>query len=155
MGRSWQILVDLIDSLKTYQETNLTEFDFIYERYAQDEVALNERSDIVNCRIGLYESSSDNLISVSSRITYDVNQSYTLSIFYKVPREGDYDETVEKAILDIKDMVNDWLTVTSFASVTSSQIYTLSFTNNTEITREPSYASMDVNLVAYRNLNTL
>jgi len=146
MSRSWDILTDIKDDLASYIETNNPQFRTIIELKFVPDQDLNERGDIDQFHLGLYEKSYQGRIYTGAGDSLDANQSYEIKMFYKIGREGDLDVDVEQRVMNMRDLIEDYCNQLDAGTVTSSKLYFLKFEDNTNPDRQPEYTSMSIDL---------
>lgn len=146
MGNSWDIVDSLRDDLVTYISNNksgdLTGVDFTvecadYNEFDVDERVQNRR--VNEFHIGLYEINPDDILQVNTGKTINWNQGYEFSLFYTISKNYEYDEQVEKILMNGKDLVKDWIDQLEPYTVTSNKLQTFAFAGNDRPRREKRY----------------
>jgi hypothetical protein len=144
--RSRTILTTLKDNLASYIATQEPAFRTIIENRQESESVLNERGDIDQFHLGLYETSYSGRIYTGSQNNLDANQSYEIQIFYKVSRKGDLDADVELKVFDMRDIIEDWCNQIDAGTVTGNRLYWVKFEGNSSPIRVDSYTTMTIDL---------
>lgn len=160
-GDSWTILDALRDDLKSYLETNRNNNEkFVLEIADKSDVDILDDFDkqrFSDFRIGLYEISPDDLTIVGGGRTIDYNAGYEIKIFKAVTKDGQYDETVERRMMNVKDLVYDWINQTSqsggtnLSTITGGKLLKLQFSNQDTPLRQPRYASVRMQMAGFRD----
>jgi len=148
---SWGTLTSLKDDLESYIDSNYGgSVPYFLERNPLSLEDQDGMSKIAGMRVSIYEQPEDVLIRVGASNAKDWNQAYQVQLFMRVPREGDLDYNIEQQVMDFKDLVWDWQDQID-ANAVASELYTLQWDSVSEIIRQPSFSSMDINLGAYRS----
>jgi hypothetical protein len=160
-GDSWAILEALKDDLQSYLETNATNGESflieIADKADTDLIPESGKKRIKDFRIGLYEISPSDLTRVGAGKTIDFDAAYEISIFKSVTKDGQYDENLERRLMNVKDLVFDWINQTSDSggtnlnSITGGRLLQLKFNNLDTPIREPRYASVRLQMAGFRN----
>lgn len=160
-GNSWAILESLKSDLSTYLEDNKNNDEkFVIEIADKVDIDLLddfEKKRFKDFRIGLYEISPDDVTIVSGGKTADYNAAYEISIFKALTKDGQYDETIERRLMNVKDLVFDWINQassssgTNLNSVTSGKLFSLRFASMQTPIRQPRYASVRLQMTGFRN----
>lgn len=154
MLNSYQILEDFRDSLLPRLEADLPNRHFLIELSNQNEVDLSDRQ-IPDMRIGIYQRNavSQNRVEVSRML--DFRQQYEISVFIRMPqnRVNDFDELVEKPLIQTFDSILNWLNTTDFSRLTSSQVMYTSFISSSATIRNNNYCFYTIQFSAFRIFN--
>lgn len=160
-GNSWTILQALKTDLTSYLNTNKSNSEkFLIEiadKADTDLLVDADKGRIRDFRLGLYEISPSDLTLVGAGKTIDYDAAYEISIFKPVTKDGQYDENLERRMMNVKDLVFDWINQTSdtggtnLNTITSGLLLQLKFVNIDTPIREPRYASMRMQMAGFRN----
>lgn len=154
--QSNDILTSLLTDLQTYQETNLSQYPFIFEDEIQDDSILNDRFDNPCFVVGMDESDATVNVRTQQGISNFAEQGYDIKIFMVIPREGDYVSTVARPIRDVKDMILNWINQPlNVSGLTTQEIFSMEYISNTSVTRTSDYATLTISLSALRQIKQL
>lgn len=149
---SWITITALGGDLDTYLDTNYagtvpimdTEHDF-----RSIESMVKDKS-IPGIRVALYEESEDVLVRVGANGAYDARQAYQMQLFFVVARINDYDTLVEKELMDIKDLIDDWSFNLDAGTVTTNELITFEWDSINRLDRQDEFSLLEINFSAFR-----
>ncbi len=148
-------------SLGAYIESNFgglgSAYSWQMELYPQSPQILAERR-MEAFRIGLHESSSQNTMLVEDDRPDLIRQPYTVTLFKKLAREGEYGEHEERYIMDLKDAILEWskdsAVITNLTLDANSEptLLTFSYITTNNIIRDRKFVYLEMTFNALRQL---
>jgi hypothetical protein len=148
-------------SLGSYLSSNFGSLggnnSWMMELFNQSVPALVKRN-LEPFRIGVYETSSIASMLVEDDRPDLVRQPYTVSIFKKMARAGEYGENEEKHVLDLKDDIVNWskdsaiITTLTLDGSNEASLFTFSYITTNTIIRDSNYVYLEMTFNALRQL---
>ena len=147
MAISRDILNKIADNIEAY----LNQPYVVYERYRQNLQDVEQRNDIRDARVAIYEVTEQPLTRVDVW-RYDLMQTtYGIDISVVKAYMNDNAQDAELRLLDLKDMIIDWVNQVNIANLTNSYLYYFAYNTQNGITRNTKYVTCTLSFLAQRD----
>lgn len=148
MGVSRAINDLLANSIETYVDDDR----YIVEAFAQNTADVEERQDIPIARIAIYEAQESTIEEKGrGRPTMSL-QNYSVDISVVRAYRGDKSDEADYWMLDVMDLIKEWVKEVDSASITNGALYNLRYLSSTDAVRNERYVNRTMTLQGKRDL---
>ena len=147
MAISRDILNKIADNIEAY----LNQPYVAYERYRQNLQDVEQRNDIRDARVAIYEVTEQPLTRVDVWRNDLMQTTYGIDISVVKAYMNDNAQDAELRLLDLKDMIIDWVNQVNIANLTNSYLYYFAYNTQNGITRNTKYVTCTLSFLAQRD----
>lgn len=132
--------------LNAYIDANYSGVPVMDTEYDYRSIESLVGTSIPGVRIGLIEQPEDIQLRTGDNKVQQSRYSFLCQLFFNVPRIQDYDRTVEFELLDLKDLIYDWVFSIDSGYVSEHYVKTLEWDGIINIDRQPDYSLLEIAL---------
>jgi hypothetical protein len=142
---------DILNKIADNIEAYLNQPYVVYERYRQNLQDVEQRNDIRDARVAIYEVTEQPLTRVDVWRNDLMQMTYGIDISVVKAYMNDNAQDAELRLLDLKDMIIDWVNQVNIANLTNSYLYYFAYNTQNGITRNTKYVTCTLSFLAQRD----
>lgn len=142
---------DILTKISADIEGYLKQPYVTFERYRQNLQDIEQRGDIRDARIALYEVTEQPLSRTDVYRNDLMQTTYGIDISVVKAYMNDNAQDAELRLLDLKDMIVDWVNQVNIAELTNSYLYYFAYNTQNGITRNTKFVTCSLSFLAQRD----